>query len=250
MHYYTAATSENIPLCVPLMALIDYKGFRMTAQALLPLSDHSLVYGSKDAGKHVLMKHAPFNKCMEEVAKVLNLAPHMVGPSHELVRLHAAVDIEGHVGMDNRFYLLDLARSFPPEAPAVTSHLSDLFADGSTVRISVPNPKKAGEFIHTLGTVQKAYSHRRHYDILFADGSVVRKFPANRIHGLSLSIFWRLLRPEFVKHRGSHLVPLRELDVVSASTDQPQRRDSVAKSLRLDTGMRPLDILSPCDIVL
>lgn len=31
--------------------------------------------------------------------------------------MHSACDIEGHVGTDGRNYLLDFARSFPPEDP-------------------------------------------------------------------------------------------------------------------------------------
>lgn len=34
-----------------------------------------------------------------------------------LQEMHSACDIEGHKGKDNRHYLLDFARSFPPESP-------------------------------------------------------------------------------------------------------------------------------------
>ena len=43
IHYSNAGVKE---LHVPLIALIDYKGFRMSAQAFLPLGPKSLVYGS------------------------------------------------------------------------------------------------------------------------------------------------------------------------------------------------------------
>jgi hypothetical protein len=32
-------------------------------------------------------------------------------------------DFEGHLGKDGRYYLLDLARSLPPESPAICTHL-------------------------------------------------------------------------------------------------------------------------------
>jgi hypothetical protein len=35
---------------VPIMALVDYRGFRLIAMSVLPVSGKSLVYGSKDAG--------------------------------------------------------------------------------------------------------------------------------------------------------------------------------------------------------
>ena len=31
--------------------------------------------------------------------------------------MYSAVDIEGHIGSDGRFYILDFSRTFPPEAP-------------------------------------------------------------------------------------------------------------------------------------
>ena len=31
--------------------------------------------------------------------------------------VHAAADLEGHRGTDDRFYLLDFSRTFPPETP-------------------------------------------------------------------------------------------------------------------------------------
>ena len=46
VHYSTCKVRE---LHVPLILLIDYKGFRMSAQAFLPLGENSLVYGSAGA---------------------------------------------------------------------------------------------------------------------------------------------------------------------------------------------------------
>jgi hypothetical protein len=43
VHYSNCGVKE---LHVPLIALIDYKGFRMSAQAVLPLGKDSMVYGS------------------------------------------------------------------------------------------------------------------------------------------------------------------------------------------------------------
>jgi hypothetical protein len=48
MRYYQC---EGIS--VPLMALIDYRGFRLVAMSILPVNAMSLVYGSQDAGKTV-----------------------------------------------------------------------------------------------------------------------------------------------------------------------------------------------------
>ena len=34
----------------PLMALVDFRGFRLVAISVLPISKKSLIYGSNDAG--------------------------------------------------------------------------------------------------------------------------------------------------------------------------------------------------------
>jgi hypothetical protein len=89
-HYYTAGIKR---LCLPLMALIDYKGFRMTAQAFLPLGKQSLVYGSADAGRTVLKSNPDFNDAMVESARKLNLRGHCVGSLGQQQELYSAVDI-------------------------------------------------------------------------------------------------------------------------------------------------------------
>lgn len=108
------------------------------------------------------------------------------------------ISIEGHIGLDNRFYLLDLSRTFPPEAPSVTQHLDDLYEDGTIVLLKLLDPlshqTNTERWIYMNGTVHRAYSHGRYYDILFEDGSIVRRFPVSNISRKSLSIFWRLLR--------------------------------------------------------
>jgi hypothetical protein len=116
---------------------------------------------------------------------------------------------EGHIGLDNRFYLLDLSRTFPPEAPSMTQHLDDLYEDGSIVLVKFLDPLSVQEgggatgtgtgtgterWIYMNGTVNRAYSHGRYYDILFEDGSIVKNFPVSMILRKTLSIFWRMLR--------------------------------------------------------
>jgi hypothetical protein len=56
---------------------------------------------------------------MREVGGHLHLAGHKVGGKD----LFSAGDVEGHAASDNRMYLLDLARAFPPESPVDCLHL-------------------------------------------------------------------------------------------------------------------------------
>ncbi|EAL69344.1 hypothetical protein DDB_G0276089 [Dictyostelium discoideum AX4] len=105
-------------LHVPLMAFIDYRGFRLMAMSLLPISKKSLIYGSCDAGQTVHTSNNIFNNLFSNAAKIVNLKPHFVQDiSGDIKSISGPIDIEGHLGSDNRFYLLDFARLSPPEPP-------------------------------------------------------------------------------------------------------------------------------------
>ena len=96
-------------LHVPLMALIDYKGFRMSAQAFLPLKGgpgapppaaagaprpaaaaSSLVLGSHDAGRTVACADARALDATRDAARALGLKRHAARGVH----LWTAVDVE------------------------------------------------------------------------------------------------------------------------------------------------------------
>jgi hypothetical protein len=77
---------------------------------LLPLSSRNtqgLCYGSCDGGKTVA-KNPLISQDAEDLARRLNLAPHVVGEDH--VVLSHCVDIEIHEGSDGAFYIIDTAR--------------------------------------------------------------------------------------------------------------------------------------------
>ncbi len=123
--YMSSGTPE---LCYPLMALIDYKGFRLVASSLLPLTRNSLQYGSQDAAVTVKKGLPPLTQRIEEASASLNLKLHEAGKDR--VVMATAVDIEGHLGKDSRFYLLDFSRVFPPVTPnrqVEGSHLFQMF---------------------------------------------------------------------------------------------------------------------------
>eukprot|EP01091_Cochliopodium_minus_P008088 TRINITY_DN1798_c0_g1_i1.p1 TRINITY_DN1798_c0_g1~~TRINITY_DN1798_c0_g1_i1.p1 ORF type:complete len:1165 (-),score=271.99 TRINITY_DN1798_c0_g1_i1:41-3277(-) len=102
---------------LPLMALIDYRGYRLICSTILPISKHTLKYGSADGGKTAFNESQVVSEKMELLAKVLNISEHKVLN----VNIFGPGDIEGHIGTDERFYLIDLARLFPPETPKKVS---------------------------------------------------------------------------------------------------------------------------------
>eukprot|EP01132_Coremiostelium_polycephalum_P009238 gene9238-11318_t len=105
---------SNISL--PLMALVDYRGFRVIAMSILPVDkDFSIVYGSNDYGLNIHNKDNYLSEKVKDIAKLINIKSHHCG--EQATYLHSPADLEGHQGFDGRYYMLDFARLFPPEAP-------------------------------------------------------------------------------------------------------------------------------------
>lgn len=88
----------------PLQCLIDYLGFRLVAMLLLPLRKDTLKVGTNDGGKSMNFNDDELMMKMKEVGKTLNLAAH----SFKNQSIYCAADLEGHVGLDGRRYLIDL----------------------------------------------------------------------------------------------------------------------------------------------
>jgi Clustered mitochondria/Hom_end-associated Hint/Translation initiation factor eIF3 subunit 135/Leucine Rich repeat len=114
MRYYRVCEG----LRVPLIALIDYRGYRLVAESVLPLTSSTILYGSNDGGRTVLREDPKLNAMMAAAAARLNLAEHKCGRrgSGRRVKLHAPLDIEAHRGLDGHYYAIDFARVFPPTA--------------------------------------------------------------------------------------------------------------------------------------
>jgi tetratricopeptide (TPR) repeat protein len=123
--YFSLGTPD---VYMPLMALVDYRGFRLICMCVLPLGRSSLIYGSDDGGNTVLASDGMFNKRIRAAAKRLNLKPHVCGVNEgRTKRLWAAADVEGHRGTDGKLYMLDFSRSMPPVTPDRRMHNGHLY---------------------------------------------------------------------------------------------------------------------------
>ncbi|GAM24988.1 hypothetical protein SAMD00019534_081630 [Acytostelium subglobosum LB1] len=110
---------------VPLMALLDYRGFRLVAMSILPIvPKKTIVYGSADGGKSVVAARGEVFDRMKAAAEKLNIKGHLCGIGERKEFLYGPTDIEGHIGRDDLFYVLDFARVFPPTAD---SHVDEAF---------------------------------------------------------------------------------------------------------------------------
>ncbi|EGG14472.1 hypothetical protein DFA_12244 [Cavenderia fasciculata] len=101
----------------PLMAIIDYRGYRLLAISSLPLDKKTIVYGSCDGGRTVHDSDPLINEEMKRIASILNIKGHYVGLHQPPTFLYGPGDIEVHKGFDGRYYMIDFARCFPPEYP-------------------------------------------------------------------------------------------------------------------------------------
>lgn len=115
---------KNLSVHVPMQTIMEFMGYRLTAMPFLPIDKKTIIYGSCDGGQTVHNRKTGLSEALELAAQDLHLCGHEVCGSGK--KLHAAGDVEGHQGFDNSFYLLDLARSFPPEDPVTMTHLEPI----------------------------------------------------------------------------------------------------------------------------
>uniref|UniRef100_A0A8D2LT72 Clustered mitochondria homolog n=1 Tax=Varanus komodoensis TaxID=61221 RepID=A0A8D2LT72_VARKO len=100
--------------------VVDYRGYRVTAQSIIPgilerEQEQSVIYGSIDFGKTVV-SHAKYLELLEKTSRPLKIQKHTVlNDKNEEVELCSSVECKGIIGNDGRHYILDLLRTFPPD---------------------------------------------------------------------------------------------------------------------------------------
>lgn len=100
--------------------VIDYRGYRVTAQSIIPgilerEQEQSVVYGSIDFGKTVITNEQ-YMILLGKAAVQLKILPHkVINDKNEEVELCSSVECKGIIGNDGRHYILDLLRTFPPD---------------------------------------------------------------------------------------------------------------------------------------
>ncbi|XP_053609016.1 clustered mitochondria protein homolog isoform X2 [Plodia interpunctella] len=100
--------------------VVDYRGYRVTAQSIIPgilekEQEQSVVYGSIDFGTTVLT-HPQYMELLSKAGQQLKIMPHsVISANGETVELCSSVECKGIIGNDGRHYILDLLRTFPPD---------------------------------------------------------------------------------------------------------------------------------------
>ena len=92
----------------PMMALIDYRGYRLIGMTLLPISKRTQVFGSPNAGK-TIYDDKEVHKLLDILVKRLNLRDHPVGKEAS-VRMGTPIDLEVHEGAVSIHTLLSVLK--------------------------------------------------------------------------------------------------------------------------------------------
>jgi len=139
-------------LRVPLLAMVDYVGFRALVSTACPVSKRTIVYGSNDAARTVHNDDPEVEKTMLLCASMLNLAPHRVKNCSS--RIASAVDVEVHRGEDGHFYILDTARVFPPVNPGVIKSVPlSKFTTASTIHAKDLSTEQTQSLLKDLDSI-------------------------------------------------------------------------------------------------
>eukprot|EP01102_Stenamoeba_stenopodia_P006834 TRINITY_DN190_c0_g2_i1.p1 TRINITY_DN190_c0_g2~~TRINITY_DN190_c0_g2_i1.p1 ORF type:complete len:940 (-),score=153.29 TRINITY_DN190_c0_g2_i1:120-2939(-) len=129
-------------LCYPIMAMIDYKGYRVTVTPVLPIDKTTIVYGSNDGGKTVHADIPEVNKVVEEIGTRLRLKEHKVGKDPQTSKmLYTPGNFQVHKGKDNRYYAVGFGRIFPPEAPCADPNIACTLAEKRSVLYKFLRPE-------------------------------------------------------------------------------------------------------------
>ncbi|XP_033833343.2 clustered mitochondria protein homolog [Periophthalmus magnuspinnatus] len=100
--------------------VVDYRGYRVTAQSIIPgilerEQEQSVIYGSIDFGKTVV-SHNKYLELLDKTSRPLKVQKHSVlNEKNQTVALCSSVECKGIIGNDGRHYILDLLRTFPPD---------------------------------------------------------------------------------------------------------------------------------------
>lgn len=107
---------SDVPLLhYPLGMMVCFLGHCVWAAAKIPIDETTLKSGSRDGGRTVVAADDPGASAISAaIASSLNLKRHRVGKDRTDVC--GPVDLEIHCGLDGRYYALDTARLYPPDA--------------------------------------------------------------------------------------------------------------------------------------
>ncbi|PRP82048.1 hypothetical protein PROFUN_03738 [Planoprotostelium fungivorum] len=220
--------SAGVGLRVPLMSLIDYMGYRLIAISILPIDKSTLQYGSMDFGRNMASPTPECSMMMKRAASHLNLKAHVAGVSGRMI-IYGPVDIEVHLGSDQRYYLIDAARTFAPTTPMMdikSCYLWQLFRPEFVK--SNPVPLSSDAFSPSDREDPDRMTHRQ--EVMDATNKlinvVIPSFAASLDHSFNrmnqdISAVIKILKKTFIHDLHRAGINVRYLGVVRNNTQNP-----------------------------
>ncbi|XP_063967453.1 clustered mitochondria protein homolog [Lytechinus pictus] len=114
--------------------VVDYRGYRITAQSIIPgilerEQEESVIYGSIDFGKTVVTNDK-YKELLTKTSQHLKILPHYVmNQKDEEIEIYSSIECKGIKGNDGRHYVLDLLRTFPPDVNFLQMEAEDFAED-------------------------------------------------------------------------------------------------------------------------
>jgi len=127
--------------------VLDYRGYRVTAQSIIPGilerdQEQSVVYGSIDFGKTIVTQ-SKYLDLLQKAGNQLKILPHkVVNAKNEEVELCSSVECKGIIGNDGRHYILDLLRTFPPDVNFLKVEGAELSKEATALGFPVEHRHK------------------------------------------------------------------------------------------------------------
>jgi hypothetical protein len=115
-----ADNSGGIKMATVLSCVVEQSGFRMQVTAIPPIDgDNTLALGFNEAGEGVDRQDEGLDKRLLQAGRLLNLKAHQIKVAEdqeEATMIVVSRDSQIHGCHDGRYYLTNLAHTFPPDA--------------------------------------------------------------------------------------------------------------------------------------
>jgi len=162
--------------------VVDYKGYRVTAQTIIPgilerEQEQSVVYGSIDFGKNIRTTEK-FLELLNKTTKKMHIIPHSIKDAKmESIKLESSIECKGILGNDKRHYILDLQKSFPPDVNFLPPHEGEY---------EEPKSDKDSEKIEVVETEESKEQKRKYFkwQTNLCEEGTKMGFPKKHLHRL------------------------------------------------------------------
>lgn len=124
---FVALDAVEQGIAFPMSCILDYKGFRLLATAMMPqmadprdlidIHGHAQELGDEKADSSWDEAQNDLSSRVSSLGRALNLKPHTIRFNEVTETIALAADVQMFVGKDRKNYIMGLARTLPAEPP-------------------------------------------------------------------------------------------------------------------------------------